>query len=381
MPYDLQTPFGTIPGQVSPYEQLQAQTAGRMRSQAAADDAASAQLHMLKQAIGGQGSGSLAEDPFFNRAGPDTGAVDMAARNAAVMQRQMGQADMDANAFRSTGLDAGTRERLAQGAAKLERGQMDIQGSAQDVLKSTLQDYLNEAGGKTAGMNPNLPGNPNALVGGAGPSPNVLVGGAGASAAPAGRSSDEQLMKLAILQSIASGGKGGGIGDVLKNRDSAALENRKFDMTKQEHDLAMQKAQAEMLKWQKDMADQESLSKDPTAVSAKFPEVTTPLSQQVQQFVAQDTKMIGWDPTTDDMDAIAKERDRAAAGLAKRGLNPQQALQEANRVIVNSLGANRNDINSGATKKMLARLGITSAAPAQAPDAIDPNAMNYGPGM
>jgi hypothetical protein len=380
MPYDLHTPFGIMPGQVSPAEQLQAQTFQNARRRAADEDAQSAQLHALKQALGpGGGASRGGDEPDFSFAqGPkDTGAVNLAERNAMVMRRQMNQADMDANAFRSTGLDAGTRERMAQGQARLDKGQMDIQGSAQGVLKSTLEDYL-RGGAKPAGMNPNLPGGA-----GAGPSPNALVGGGGAAAmgGGGGRSSDDELMKLAILQSISSGGRGGGIGDVLKNRDDAALKNREFDMKKSAFDLDMEKTRGDMARWQKEQAEQERLRSDPTAVSSKHPEVTAPLSQQVQQFVAQDTKMLGWDPTDADIDGLAKERDRAARGLEMRGLSPQAAREEANRAIVNALGPNRNDSNNGWTQQLLVRLGINGAPAAGAaqPD-IDINAMNYGPG-
>jgi hypothetical protein len=372
MAYDLHTPFGIVPGQVSPADQLQSQTVASARRRAMEEDAQSAQLHALKQALTSNGGAGGAEPDFsFERGPKDTGAVNMAERNAMVMKRQMEQADRDANAFRSTGLDAGTRERMAQGEARLERGQMDIRGSAQDVLKNTLQDYLNEAGGKPPGMNPNLPP-------GGGASPNALVGGGGSPAA-GGRSSDDQLMKLAILQSISSGGKGGGIGDVLKNRDDAALKNREFEQRKSLNDLELEKARAEMARWQKQMAEQDALRNDPTAVASKYPEVTAPLAKAVQDFVTQDTKMVGWDPTDADMDGIARERDRVAMAFRHRGLDPAKAMDEANRTIVGSLGANRNDVNSGATKRMLARLGITQAGPAPANDGIDPNAMNYGP--
>ncbi len=372
MSYDLHTPFGIIPGQVTPADQLQAQTFAAARNRAAQDDASSAQMHALRQAIGDDGGGDASSDKFFSQSGPfgiapkDTGAVDLGARNAAVMQRQMNQADLDANAFRNTGLDAGTRERMAQGGLQGIKNQREEDNALHPLVMQMFQDAM--GGGKPGAAAPAGPMNPNMTQGGI----NLgAMGGspAGAPAAPAAKGIDyRQLAAIAALRNHQA------VPDFAGQDAERAYtgERNKLDLEQRRSDLTDSLAQRG-----KKRADEQALETDPASVSAKAPEIVTPLAQKAAEFVTQDTKMIGRDPTGTDIQNMVDERDRAARALALRGLSPQQAQAEANRAIVNALGPNRNDMNNGRTLELLTRLGISG--PQQAtPDAG--YSMNDGPG-
>jgi hypothetical protein len=376
MPYDLHTPFGIMPGQVSPAEQLQAQTFQNARRRAADEDAQSAQLHALKQALGpGGGAARGGDEPDFSFAqGPkDTGAVDLGQRNAMVMRRQMEQADRDANAFRSTGLDAGTRERLAQGTARGIKNQQEEDDMLHPLIMQKFKEGMagrnaGAAGAPPAGMNPNATTDGGINLGAMGGGASSPRGGA---AGPGGM----DLRSIAQLMALRKG---------LQMPDFDAQDAER-DYTTKRNALDLRQREADLTdslgRRSKEKATEAALAGDPTTVTSKYPELTTPLSQKVSEFVTQDTNVLGRDPTDADIDGLIQERDRAARGLAARGLSPQAAREEANRAIVNALGPNRNDSNNGWTQQLLVRLGIggAPAAGAAQPD-IDINAMNYGPG-
>lgn len=374
MPYDLHTPFGIQPGQVSPAEMLQSQTASNARRRAMDEDAQSAQLHALKAAVGGGGG-----DQFFSEAGPfgiapkQTGAIDLGSRNAAVDQRQQrtaGMRDMLDLAKPKDYLTAtqhGDMARLKYGA---DKAGMEEDEQIRSLTSPMIQDLIKQMGGQ--GGATGAPMNPNAGANG-----GINLGAMGGSAPAAGGSGDlnTKLRTLAALRSM----RGGGAVPDFQSQD----EDR--DFRRQERDLTLRTQKATLSQKERELQrgneDADRMRTDPYAVTGKYPEVTAPLAQMASNFVSQDTKMVGWDPTDDDMNTLVQERDRAAAGLANRGLDPAKAMQEANRAILTALGPNRNDLNSGATRKLLARLGVSKAAPARPTDDFDPNAMNYGPSL
>lgn len=293
MPYDLHTPFGIIPGQVTPAEQLQSQTASRMRSQAMQDDAQSAQLHALKASMGGGGGdGGIEGDSFFSPTGPlgiaqkQTGAVDLAARNAMVMQRENADRSKDLDFQRDQPYKSGEQQGLER-EGKLR--DLRYNGEIGDVRSRMLREFmagLPGAGGQPAvgggapsgggfvesvtGKNndvkgrtdidgagrwtqtapgsapvsggPAAPGaGPNALVGGSGPmNPNLNggmnLGAMGGGSAPAGAGApgggwDDRIRTLAAISALG----GGPMPD--------------FDA----RDLAKQKGQIELQKGQLDL--------------------------------------------------------------------------------------------------------------------------------
>lgn len=237
MPYDIKTPFGVIPGQVSPAEMLAAETAARHRS------VAGAQQEVLRNAL-------PQEDTFFSEGGPfgtkpkETGAIDLASRNAAVENRQQATAGMRDQLDLLKPRDymtATDRGDMARGKFQLDKGEMDIRNSAQGALRDELQGFLKPGGAMRAG-----PGmNPNAQAGG--PDVNALVGGArSGNAGEGGGFGDDQIMRLALLGQLAGRGGGMDIGSVLKGRGDNALKGREFDMKKSEHDLQLQVLRQQM---------------------------------------------------------------------------------------------------------------------------------------
>lgn len=95
----------------------------------------------------------------------------------------------------------------------------------------------------------------------------------------------------------------------------------------------------------------------PEDVMAQNPALAQDLAGLTKGFASRDTSMFGWDPTTQDEDAIIAERDRLVQILVGRGVPPDRALAEANRVIVMNLGEDQNDVNAGWIQSLRQRLG------------------------
>ena len=217
MPYDIHTPFGIKPGQVTEAEQLQSNTVARHRAQAMQGDAQAEQMRALRSALGGDERDPIGSDPFFADKSAPSGPslADEQTRAAMSHQREMGQLEdlsnlAARNAARDDGLNATQRGDLNRGRHGLEMGQMDIQRKAQGELSG-------------------------------------LVGGAEQPAAGNGPMSEDQLLRMAILGGMAGGKNMPDVGGILSKRS----DNRRADQT---HQVTMQELNMRMEEMKQRMA-------------------------------------------------------------------------------------------------------------------------------
>lgn len=315
MPYDLQTPFGTRHGQLTPAEM---------------------QMGALRRVLPPDGesrpapeAGSLADDPFFAEQGPSANTLASQARNQMVDQRQQRERLMDRSAANASGIpEAGSRadvgdwrgERQADIGANLAR----LQGEQQ---QSALQnEILKKVGGS-------------------------VMGGAGGAPAAGGGDDSRALMDMLIA---------------LKGGTPPDREQQKFD-----RGLAQQKAntEAQLAQMQVDAAKRAvgrendlndfnagnaPAGKTPMALDQFLPQsgLGANLEQMAGAFGERDAKMFGWDPTEQDVQDILRERDTVVRSLKQRGYDEKSAREAANRQIQMKLAPNQHDVNTGWIKQL-----------------------------
>lgn len=83
------------------------------------------------------------------------------------------------------------------------------------------------------------------------------------------------------------------------------------------------------------------------------------LGALAERFAAKDASTIGFDPTSPDVERIATERDKLAAYFERtQGVDKEQAIEAANRVIESKLAPQADRWGTGWIKTLRQRLGI-----------------------
>jgi hypothetical protein len=324
MPYDLHTPFGIRPGQVSPAEMLGEQRRSnlmRVHQQALSDGAHEAQMRTLKGA-------EPAYDPY-----PKTGGM----VSGTQPRLQAGEYGTDAY-FQNRHRDrAGTG--VAMGEADLKMQQMDRQKRAGTELDTIL--------GLGAKADTPLPVQ-------AGPD----LGSAGPGAAPSGGMSDEDMIRAAILGSVASGGAMPDVGSILDKRaaraDAQPLKAIEAETLKLQLD--------ELRRQQTTNRQMQELGRAPNMRIEEFvagnPNLTADLSRLSKGYYDRDVGDMETDPGQTDINQIVSERDRLVSMLEARQYPRDAALREANRLISMQFGAEQNDWEAENMPALRAALGL-----------------------
>ncbi len=361
MPYDMHTPYGIIPGQVSPEEQMQSQNLSRLRGQFMEQEGKEAQMRVLRQSMpSGQGGGDAPYDPY-----PKTGGM----VSGTQPRLQPGEYGTDAY-FQNRHRDRAATG-VAQGEAELRTQQMQRQQRAGSQLDAMLG--IGPAGQAAPAAAP-APAR-------AGAGYESLVGGgqAASPAAAGGGGMDEaDLLRTAILGAVASGGAMPDVAGIMNKR-----AEREAAAPKNAIELETLRAQLAELKAGAGRADRERrfgagelkpgeappmLMRD---FLAKNPQVGDSLQRRSTAFGEQDAKTFGWDPDDAAVDEVVRERDSMVQDLSSRGYPPGEALKQANMLVSRSVAGNQGDVNAGWIPKLLQRLGISEAPPEAPPSMMD----------
>lgn len=345
MPYDLHTINGIVPGQVSPQEQFEAQRRdAAMRNHAALLEAKArdAQTRVLKEAAGGGDGGiSTGNDDFFAKAFGGGASARPPSGMVSGVKPTVAPGEYGSDAY----FQNRRRDRANTGVAEAE-AQNKLTDLARRQRAGSELDNLLGLGGAAA----------------------PAAGGApAAGATPAlGGTSDDALMRMAILGAMAGGQSMPDVGGYLTQRSKAASEAdlNKLKIKAQEMELAQaQRKIDEEAANKRRSAGAAKPGDEPTPLApieeflAQNKGLTDPLASRATGFAEQDASTIGWDPTDQDVDSVVAERDNLAGMLAKRGYPREEALRQANLLIQRSVQPNSSDINSGWIQKLLQRIG------------------------
>jgi hypothetical protein len=196
------------------------------------------------KAGGGASGATEGNDPFFSESGPfgiapkQTGAVDLASRNAMVDMRQQATRQVEDAANIAKGYTPGYERKLNQMKGEDAIKRESQQEALRDLLNQRVQGAFGGAAGGGAPGATSVP-MPSPGRGGA----NALVGpdNSGTSGAPAGRGhmSEDDMLELQMLGSLANGGAAPDVTGAMNKRAERDQAAQKFA-------LEMQKAQIEM---------------------------------------------------------------------------------------------------------------------------------------
>jgi hypothetical protein len=371
MAYDLISPNGPKAlGVVTDAERFAHQKLMDAQRMALADAAAKA----------GGGAAPVDGGPDFGN-GPDfsfehgpkeTGAVDLASRNAMVDMRQQATRQVEDAANIAKGYTPGYERKLNQmkGEDAIKRE------SQQEALRDLLNQRTQGMFGGAAGAGAAAPGATSIPMPSPGQgNPNALVGpdNSGGPAAPAGRGhmSEDDMLELQMLGSLANGGAAPDITGAMNKRAERDQNAQKFALEIQKAKIEMENAKRAAAATQAgtfldagdpksaaDIAAKNGIAKPGGTVedyTMQHPELFATLADKTAKFVKQDSAFFGRDPNNQDMESLLDERDRTAKYLIRRGYDKKEAYGEADRAMDNALGPNRNDFNADYTKNLLYR--------------------------
>ncbi len=324
MPYDLQTPFGTHSGQLTPAEvQMQA----LRRAVGNPEDAMRAGVAESKA----MEAGNLGADPFFSKE-PDRGREFVTAPDREWMAGRSGRMLTDAtNRAQMDGPLQASRDADTE-SAYLNRDQSRRAG----VAGAELDKELGIGGGMGAAP-------------GAGMSSGDLLVGRGGTAAPAkpgaGGTGDDALMRLAILSSIAGGKGAPDIGSFMNQRSQSKIAEQRAAHEQQLGGLQMQEMQMKLAEMKRQADEAEALrlrnAGKPNTTGATLPRVdaasvaSRPEAQRALEVAGNEAQRLGGEDyfgtNFDDQNPLPQDSqldpmiDAAAQEFTKLGVPPDEA--------------------------------------------------------
>lgn len=361
MPYDLHTPFGIQPGQVTPAEQLEAQRGSRLssiHSQLLSQSARDAQMRVLRDSVGG-----MDNDAFFTPekqgSGMQSGVKPVTKPGEYGTDAYFNQRDRDRGATAVAG---------AETESKIAKHQGDMK------MRAEMESMLMGGGGEPA-AGP-MPMKPSAK----GPDYSALVGGGSSGQPPAtgggGGMSKDQLMKLQMMIAALNGTAPPNVAEQNATTAQTTIEQQAaVPVLKEAEEAGKEKARERAMARVKMYLD----SGDIVSAKRVAAEEGVPLGlQPIEEFVGSESgaalaggltkkgkdfydRDVGdfeTDPGETDITDTVKERDRLVTILTNKGYEQADALREANRLLSQQFGGEQNDWEAEWIPKLRAAAGL-----------------------